>query len=59
MTAVWSTFEKAARSAARLHGVPNVALAIVPPRQGTDGAEEQRAKARFVAPEIARLLLKA
>lgn len=58
MTVVWSTFERAARAAARLHGIPDIALAIVPPRQGGDGAVEQRAKAREAAPAIARQLLK-
>ena len=58
VTVVWTTFERAARAAARLHGVPDVALAIVPPRTGSDGADEQRAKARAAAPAIAKLLLK-
>jgi hypothetical protein len=57
VTIAWDTFEKAARVAARVQKVPNLALAVTPHRQGTDTAENQRAKARALAPEVVRLLL--
>ena len=58
MTIAWDTFEKAARIAARVQKVANIELAIIPHRQGTDTAVEQRAKARAIAPELVRLLTK-
>jgi hypothetical protein len=57
VTVVWDTFEKAARAAARVQGVPDIKLAVIPSRQGTDTAEDQRMKARKAADEIVRLLL--
>ena len=58
VTIVWDTFEKAARIAARVQGVPNIALVITPNRKGSDTADDQRAKARAAMPEIARRLLR-
>lgn len=57
VTIVWSTFEKAARIAARVQGVPNLRLAVVPPRSGGDTDKDQRAKADAAVPEIVKLLL--
>ncbi|HSV83063.1 MAG TPA: hypothetical protein VLK85_28020 [Ramlibacter sp.] len=57
VTIVWDTFEKAARTAARLQGTPDIAFAVIPSRQGKDTAEHQRAKARAATGEIVRLLL--
>jgi hypothetical protein len=56
---VWDTFEKAARSAARMQGSPDIRFAVIPSRRGTDTADEQRLKARVAAEEIVRLLVAA
>jgi hypothetical protein len=57
VTIVWDTFEKAARSAARIQGAPDILFAVVPSRHGQDTAEDQRAKARAASAEIAKLLV--
>ena len=57
VTIVWDTFQTAARAAARVHGVPDIKLAVVPSRQGRDTDEDQRAKARAAVPGIVQLLL--
>ena len=57
VTIVWDTFVRAATAAARVHGVPDAAFAVTPHRRGTEGPEEQRAKARALVPEIVRKLL--
>ena len=57
VTVVWATFENAARAAARALGVPDVALAVIPSRKGSDMADDQRAKARAAEAEIVRLSL--
>lgn len=57
MTIVWDTFEKAARTAARVQGVPELQLVIIPHRKGGDTGEEQRAKARAAVPDIVKHLL--
>ncbi|MES2999568.1 MAG: hypothetical protein V4787_02675 [Pseudomonadota bacterium] len=57
MTIVWDTFEKAARTHARVQGVPGAKFVITPHRRGTDASEEQRAKARAAVPEIVKQLL--
>jgi hypothetical protein len=58
VTIVWDNFEKAARTQARVQGVPNLAFAIVPHRKGAETADDQRAKADAAAPEIVSRLLK-
>lgn len=57
VTIVWDSFEKAARSSARIQGVADIRFAVIPSRQGSDTAEDQRAKARAASAEIVRLLL--
>lgn len=57
VTIVWDTFEKAARIAARVQGVPNIKLVITPNRTGSDTPEHQKAKARIAVPEIVKQLL--
>lgn len=57
VTIVWDTFEKAARSAARIQGTPDIRFAVIPSRQGSDTAEEQRAKARTAVGAIVELLV--
>ena len=59
VTIVWDTFEKAARTAARVQGVPDLQLVVIPHRKGDDGTAEQRAKARVAVPEIVKHLLAA
>ena len=57
MTIAWDTFERAARIAARVQKLPDMALAVIPHRKGTDTPDDQREKARAIAPEIVKLLL--
>ncbi len=57
MTIVWDTFERAARAAAKIRGIPDATFYITPHKSGTDDADSQRVKARNAVPEIARLLL--
>lgn len=57
VTIVWDNFEKAARVAARVQGVPELQIAVIPHRKGVDTEDDQRAKAVAAAPEIARRLL--
>ncbi len=56
VTIVWDTFEKAARSSARIQGAPNIRFAVIPARQGSDSADDQRKKAESASEEIVRLL---
>jgi len=57
VTIVWESFEKAARMAARVQGVPLLQLAVIPNRKGSDTEDDQRAKADAAAPGIVQLLL--
>jgi hypothetical protein len=57
VTIVWDTFEKAARSAARIQGSPDIRFAVIPSRKGSDTADAQRGKAKAAAEEIVRLLM--
>jgi hypothetical protein len=57
VTIVWDTFEKAARTAARVQGVPDLKLAVIPHRKGGQTAQDQRAKADEAVPRIVELLL--
>ncbi len=57
VTIVWDTFEKAARVAARVQGVPGLALAVVPKREAGQTDDDQRAKADAALPDIVRRLL--
>lgn len=59
VTIVWDTFEKAARTAARVQGVPDLQLVVVPHRKGEDTNAIQRTKARAAVPEIVKHLLAA
>ena len=58
VTIVWDTFEKAARGAARIHGVPDIKFAVIPSRQGSDTGDDQRGKAKAAVSEIVQMLLK-
>lgn len=58
MTIVWDNFEKAARMQARVQGVPNLELVVIPHRTGAQTADDQRAKADAAAPKIAKRLVK-
>jgi hypothetical protein len=59
VTVVWDTFEKAARTAARVQGVPDLELAVIPHRTGGQTAEDQMAKAEAALPDIVKRLLAA
>jgi hypothetical protein len=45
VTIVWDNFETAARTQARLQGVPDLRLVVVPRRQGGETDDDQRWKA--------------
>ena len=57
VTVVWDTFEKAARVAARVQGVPDLSLAVIPRRAEGETAEDQMAKADAALPDIVRRLV--
>ena len=56
VTIVWDTFEKAARLAAGIQCVPDITLAVIPNRKGTDLDEDRRAKVDAALPRIVELL---
>ena len=57
VTIVTDAFEKAARTAARLHGMPNISFAVIAAREGSDTRETQKAKAQATVPKVVELLL--
>ncbi|HSW20648.1 MAG TPA: hypothetical protein VLJ86_25720 [Ramlibacter sp.] len=57
VTVVWDTFEKAARVAARVRGVPGLSLAVIPHRAGGATEQDQMDKADAALPDIVRRLL--
>ena len=52
VTIVWDNFETAARTQARLQGVPELELAVIPHRKGGETADDQRRKAEAALPAI-------
>jgi len=58
VTIAWDTFEKAARIAARVQGVPDVEITIIPHRIGGQTADDQRKKAEVAVTDIVQRLLK-
>ena len=54
---VWDNFETAARTQARLQGLPDLALVVVPHRKGGETADDQRAKAAAALPAIVASLV--
>ncbi len=56
MTIAWDTFERAARTAARVQGVPHAQITIIPHRVGGQTADDQRRKAEAALPDIVRRL---
>ncbi len=58
VTIVWDNFEKAARAQARVQGVPDLELVVIPHRVGGQSADDQRAKAEVALPEIVSRLVK-
>jgi hypothetical protein len=57
VTIAWDTFERAARIAARVQKTPDISLVVIPHRTGADTPDDQRAKARAIAPEVVKQLL--
>jgi hypothetical protein len=45
VTIVWDNFERAARTQARLQGMPDLELVVVRHREGGETTEDQRRKA--------------
>ena len=58
VTIVWDNFENAARMQARLQGVPDLALVVIPHRKGGETAEDQRRKAAAALAQIVAGLLR-
>jgi hypothetical protein len=52
VTIVWDNFETAARTQARLQGVPDLELAVIPHRKGGETADDQKRKAEAALPAI-------
>ena len=52
VTIVWDNFEKAARMQARLQGVTDLELVVVPHRKGGETDDDQRRKAEAALPAI-------
>jgi len=57
VTIVWDNFETAARTQARLQGLPDLALVVVPHRKGGETGDDQRAKAAAALPAIVASLI--
>ncbi len=57
VTIVWDNFENAARTQARLQGLPDLGLVVVPHRKGGETADDQRRKAEAALPAIVRALV--
>ncbi len=57
VTIVWDNFETAARTQARLQGVPDLELVVVPHRRGGETEEDQRRKAEAALPAVAARLV--
>jgi hypothetical protein len=57
VTLVWDNFEHAARTQARLQGLPDLELVVIPHRTGGETADDQRRKADAALPALlARLV---
>jgi len=52
VTIVWDNFETAARTQARLQGVPGLELVVIPHRKGGETADDQRRKAEAALGEV-------
>jgi hypothetical protein len=57
VTVVWDNFEKAARTAARVMGLPDLQLAVIDRLHGHETLPEQMAKAEAALPDIVNRLL--
>lgn len=57
VTVAWDTFGEAARSQARLQGLEDLPLVVVPHRRGEEGLEDQRRKAEAALPAVLAALL--
>ena len=58
VTIVWDNFENAARMQARLQNVPDLALVVIPHRNGGETADDQRRKAEAALAQIVAGLLR-
>lgn len=52
VTIVWDNFEHAARTQARLQGLADLELVMIPHRQGGETADDQRRKAEAALPAV-------
>ena len=52
VTIVWDNFESAARTQAKLQGVPDLELVVIPHRKGGETSDDQRRKADAALPAI-------
>jgi len=57
VTIVWDNFQNAARTAAALQHVEDLALTVIPHRKGGETADDQRRKAEAALPDIVARLV--
>jgi hypothetical protein len=57
VTIVWDNFENAARTQARLQGLADLALVVIPHRKGGETAEDQRHKAEAALSDVVAKLV--
>jgi len=57
VTIVWDNFETAARTQARLQGLADLGMVVVPHRKGGETDDDQRAKAEDALPAIIASLI--
>lgn len=57
VTIVWDNFLNAARTAAALQHVEDLALTVIPHRKGGETADDQRRKAEAALPDIVARLV--
>jgi hypothetical protein len=57
VTVVWDNFEAAARTQAKLQGVPDLELVVIPHRKGGETEDDQRRKAQAAVAIVAGKLV--
>ena len=57
VTIVWDNFENAARTQARLQGCADLALTVIPHREGGETADDQRRKAEAALTDVVAKLV--
>lgn len=57
VTIVWDNFENAAQTQARLQGVADLELVVIPHRKGGETPDDQRRKAEVALPAVVSKLV--